>query len=389
MTDTPAGIIDSRLFRDQFGTEEMRAVFSDEATLNGWLEAECALAEAQADLDLIPQQAAQSIVTTAGVPNSTSPNCAPASPHPNTRLSHCCVPWKRHAETLGSMSISAPPRRTSSIPAWCCKSANGLGIIEDLLVRLIDTTKSLARTHKATPMAARTHGQHAVPTTLGFKLAVFVTEFNRHADRLDELKPRLLVGQLAGAAGTLATLGESADAVRHGMMNRLGLGLPDTSWHTARDGIAECIFVLSMIATTCGKLANEVINLQRTEIAEVAEPAGPAATGSSTMPQKRNPMTSQSVLALSRLAHTAPAQALDAMMHEHERDLSAWQIEWAVVPQTFVLVSGALDQLHSVIAGLSVDEARMRDNLLASHGLINAEGRHDAPGRTCRAAQGP
>ena len=222
-------------------------------------------------------------------------------------------------------------------------------------------------------MAARTHGQHAVPTTLGFKLAVLVAEFNRHADRIDELRPRVLLGQLAGAAGTLATLGNNADAVRRGMMKRLGLGEPAGSWHTARDGIAECVFVLSLIATTSGKLANEVINLQRTEIAEVTEPAGPAATGSSTMPQKRNPMTSQSILALSRLARQAPAQALDAMMHEHERDLSAWQIEWSVVPQTFVLVSGALAQLQTVMAGLSVDEARMRKNLLSSHGLINAE----------------
>jgi 3-carboxy-cis,cis-muconate cycloisomerase len=160
-------------------------------------------------------------------------------------------------------------------------------------------------------MAGRTHGQHAVPVTLGYKLAVVMAELCRHRERLAEMRPRVLVGQLAGAAGTLASLGEQAARVRQAMLEDLGLGVPQIAWHTARDGIAETVTsVLAMIAATCGKFANEVVNLQRTEIAELAEPAGTGAVGSSTMPQKRNPMAAQGVVALARLVRQMPALAL-------------------------------------------------------------------------------
>jgi 3-carboxy-cis,cis-muconate cycloisomerase len=187
------------------------------------------------------------------------------------------------------------------------------------------------------------------------------------------MRPRVLVGQLAGAAGTLASLGEHAARVREAMLADLGLAVPQIAWHTARDGIAEVTSVLAMIAATCGKFANEVVNLQRTEIAELAEPAGAAAVGSSTMPQKRNPMAAQGVVALARLVRQMPALALDAMGHEHERDLAAWQMEWAFVPETFILTSGAITQTCRIAEGLIVDADRMRRNLALSGGLINAE----------------
>jgi 3-carboxy-cis,cis-muconate cycloisomerase len=156
---------------------------------------------------------------------------------------------------------------------------DALGLIERELERLIASLAGQARVYKDTPMAGRTHGQHAVPVTLGYKLAVVMAELCRHRERLAEMRPRVLVGQLAGAAGTLASLGEQAAPVRQAMLDDLGLGVPQIAWHTARDGIAETVGVLAMIAATCGKFANEVVNLQRTEIAELAEPAGRARSG--------------------------------------------------------------------------------------------------------------
>ena len=187
------------------------------------------------------------------------------------------------------------------------------------------------------------------------------------------MKPRLLVGQLAGAAGTLATLGDKGAAVRAAMCRRLGLGEPKIVWHTARDCIAEAVALLAMIGATCGKFANEVVNLQRSEIVELAEPTDASKVGSSTMPQKQNPMIAQDVVALARLMAGLPASAITAMMHEHERDMAAWQMEWLVVPEAFILASGALHHANAIASGLSVDVARMRANLAASGGLINAE----------------
>jgi len=217
---------------------------------------------------------------------------------------------------------------------------------------------------------------------------VLVAEMRRHVQRIDELKPRLLVGQLAGAAGTLATLGDNGARVRAAMCRHLGLGEPEIAWHTARDGIAETVALLAMIGATCGKFAGEVVNLQRSEIAELAEPSGKDSVGSSTMPQKQNPMIAQDVVALARLMAGLPAAAISAMMHEHERDMAAWQMEWLVVPEAFVLASGALHHATAIASGLRVDAGRMRANLAASGGLINAEavmmaladkiGRHEA-----------
>ncbi|MGI9463998.1 MAG: adenylosuccinate lyase [Aestuariivirgaceae bacterium] len=371
--DAPAGMIDSRLFRDQFGTAEMRAVFSDEATLGGWLEAEVSLARAQADHGLIPARAAQTIH-----------DCAKVDRFDFTQLragiavaKHPLVPAIKALEAAcgkaGPYVHFGATTQDIMDTGMVLQIRTGWDIIERQLAELIAAIRKLARQHKATPMAGRTHGQHAVPITFGFKLAVIVAELRRHADRLSEARPRILVGQLSGAAGTLATLGDKADAVRQDMMRHLGLGVPAISWHTARDGIAECMFILSLIASTAGKIANEIVNLQRTEIAEVAEPAGPEATGSSTMPQKRNPMTAQSVVALARLVRGSPGHALEAMMHEHERDLSAWQSEWALVPENFIMVSGALEQLTAIMSGLQVDDTRMRENLLLTGGLISAE----------------
>jgi len=179
-----------------------------------------------------------------------------------------------------------------------------------------------------------------------------------------------------------------AARVRAAMCRHLGLGEPEIAWHTARDGIAETVALLAMIGATCGKFAGEVVNLQRSEIAELAEPSGKDSVGSSTMPQKQNPMIAQDVVALARLMAGLPAAAISAMMHEHERDMAAWQMEWLVVPEAFVLASGALHHATAIASGLRVDAGRMRANLAASGGLINAEavmmaladkiGRHEA-----------
>jgi 3-carboxy-cis,cis-muconate cycloisomerase len=369
----PSHMIDSRVFRDLYGSAEMRAVFADEAMVARWLEVEAALARAQSRLGLIPQDAADAITRCAEGANldlDALRRGVESSGHP---LVPAIRAFERLAGEAGKYVHWGATTQDIIDTGAVLQLKDALGLIERELERLISSLAGQARVYKDTPMAGRTHGQHAVPVTLGYKLAVIMAELSRHRERLAELRPRVLVGQLAGAAGTLASLGEHAAPVRQAMLEDLGLGEPQIAWHTARDGIAETVGVLAMIAATCGKFANEVVNLQRTEIAELAEPAGTGAVGSSTMPQKRNPMAAQGVVALARLVRQMPALALDAMGHEHERDLSAWQMEWSFVPEAFIMTSGAITQTCRIAEGLIVDADRMRRNLALTGGLINAE----------------
>ncbi|HUE47173.1 MAG TPA: adenylosuccinate lyase [Aestuariivirgaceae bacterium] len=369
----PSHMIDSRVFRDLYGSADMRAVFADEAMVARWLEVEAALARAQARLGLIPQDAADAISRCAEGANLD----LEALRRGVESTGHPLVPAIRALERLageaGRYVHWGATTQDIIDTGFVLQLKDALEIIERELERLIASLAGQARVYKDTPMAGRTHGQHAVPVTLGYKFAVVMAELCRHRERLAEMRPRVLVGQLAGAAGTLASLGEQAAPVRQAMLDDLRLGVPRIAWHTARDGIAETVGVLAMIAATCGKFANEVVNLQRTEIAELAEPAGTGAVGSSTMPQKRNPMAAQGVVALARLVRQMPALALDAMGHEHERDLSAWQMEWSFVPETFIMTSGAITQTCRIAEGLIVDADRMRRNLALTGGLINAE----------------
>lgn len=248
-----------------------------------------------------------------------------------------------------------------------------LGLIEPALELVIGRLRRLALEHRGTPMAGRTHGQHALPITLGFKLAVVIDELERHRDRLRDLGPRLLVVQFGGAAGTLASLGHDGRAVTEGLARELELGVPAIAWHSSRDGFAELVCVASMVGATCAKLASEVILLQKTEVAEIAEPNTEQSVGSSTMPQKRNPMLSEGIVAAGKLLAQQPSLAVGAMVHQHERDMSAWQAEWKFLPDTAILLAGALELTRQVVAGLSVDPAAMLRNLALTDGLINAE----------------
>ncbi len=363
---------DSRLLGHLFATTAMKAVFSDTATLRCWLEVESTLARVQSGLGLIPEDAAQAIDT-------------------------ACRPDRYDLEQLGSEIAAASHPLTPIIAAiedntgahgqfvhfgattqdildtgLVLQLRAGLSLLVEGHRDLLQACLMQAKTWRALPMAGRTHGQHAVPITLGLKFTLLASEVNRHLARLQELSAMLPV-QFAGAAGTLATLGTDGAAVRAGLAKSLGLVDPKESWHTCRDLIAHITSQLAISAASCGKIANEIVNLQRTEVGELAEGAAPGTGGSSTMPQKRNPMLAQNIMALSRLMTVRPALTLDAMMHEHERDMAMWTIEWAVVPESFIYTHAAIEQCEQLVANLQVDEARMAHNLALTGGLICAE----------------
>lgn len=264
----------------------------------------------------------------------------------------------------------------------------GLEIIEDQIQSLRRILADLAAKYRDTPMAGRTHLQHALPITFGYKIAVMLSSFDRHYERLQQLRPRVLMIQFGGAAGTLASLGDSDIGlrVRAKMAENLGLTDPPISWHVARDGVAEAISFLSVshsqrcdlmeltgyqiVGGTLGKIALDLIIMCSNEFAEgqsfhchqvnmtdsvVQEPFVPHRGASSTMPQKRNPISSEAMLAASKLLRNHASAAQDAMVADFERASGPWHLEWVCVPEAFCVASRALSHADFALGGLCVD----------------------------------
>lgn len=366
--------LDSPYFRDQFCTPSMRAVFSDDARIAAWLEAEVALARAQAGLGLIPAEAADEIARVARI--DALDLAAMKADYDVSGVA--IIPLVRH---LGALCSDETRRwlhwgaTTQDIldTGFTLQIRDALGLVEADLEAVIRALAMLAARHRDTVMAGRSFQQQAVPVTFGYKAAVWLDEALRHRARLPALRERVLVGQLGGAVGTLATLGDNGLAVRAAMMQALGLGEAVITWHTARDRWAELVHWLAMVGATLGKIATEITLLMRSEVGELREPFIEGRGGSSTMPQKRNPVASPQIIALARRLRDLPGGQLDAMVQEHERGAGAMPIEWAVLPEAFLLLSGALAHALPVLQGLEVDATRMRVNLDADGGLAMSE----------------
>jgi 3-carboxy-cis,cis-muconate cycloisomerase len=251
----------------------------------------------------------------------------------------------------------------------------GLRLIETDLDALRGHLAGLARRYRDTPMAGRTHLQHALPITFGFKAAVWLAAFDRHAARLAELKPRVLAVQFGGAAGTLASLGEGAAALasRTELARELGLAEPAITWHVARDAIAETVQFLALVGGSLGKIALDVMLMSATEFGEAAEPFVAGRGSSSTMPQKRNPISCELILAAAKALRQHAGLVLDAMVSDFERATGPWHVEWIALPESFGYAAGALHQAEFILGGLIVDPVRMATNLGMTHGLIVAE----------------
>ncbi|TNC21815.1 adenylosuccinate lyase [Amycolatopsis alkalitolerans] len=358
-----AHLTDSRALGTLFASPEVRAVFTDQAMIQSWLDAEVGLARAQAGLGLIPVHAADQIAASASAAGFDLGTVAAEI----ERTAHPLVPVIRVlAERSGAAGAWVHYGATTqdiTDTGLVLQSRAALDLTEEFLRGLIAALTVLAERYRDLPMVGRTHAQHALPITLGFKFAVLIAETGRHLERLAQLRPRVLVVQLGGAVGSMASFGPHGPELLARMAGELGLGTPEIAWHTSRDGFAELTCALSMISATCGKIANEIRVLQRTEVAELEEPFGLGKVGSSTMPHKRNPMFAEFVLSNAILARQAPAGMLAAMVQEHERDMSMWGVEWTAVPETFILTAGLLQRTTALLDGLVVHPENIRRNL--------------------------
>jgi 3-carboxy-cis,cis-muconate cycloisomerase len=369
-----ATALDSLVFREIFATEPMRRVFSDENRVHHYLQIEAALARVQARLGIIPQAAADEIVRHcrveeidfARLKTQTERIGYPVLPVVQQLVGFC-------KDGLGEWCHWGATTQDITDTATILQIREALALVEADLDAIAESLAGLARTYRDTPMAARSNLQQAVPITFGYKAAVLLAGIDRHRARLRELKPRVLVGEFGGAAGNLSSLGTRGLEVQAALMAELGLGQPEIAWHTMRDRIAETGCFLGLVTGTLGKIATDVKLMMQTEVEELYEPFAEGRGSSSTMPQKRNPISSVYITACTGVVRQHVAALLDAMVEDHERATGPWEIEWIVVPEIFCLSAAALRQARFVLAGLVVDPARMRKNLDATGGLIVSE----------------
>ncbi len=371
MTVSPA---DGPVFGAVYGTDAMRSAMGERAFLQRMLDTEAALARAQARLGMIPAEAAAAITAAARAETLDIPALAAATRNTGfpvvglvKQLSAAAGPdagrWTHWGTTTQDVVDTA----------LVLQMRDAFALIAADLDRLIAAFATLARTHRHTVMAGRTHAQQALPITFGYKAALWLDPLVSMRERLHQALPRILKLQFGGAVGTLASLGDKGQACAAELARELDLTLPAIPWHVARDGTAEAACWLGMLCGVLAKPATDVMLLMQSEVSEASEPAAPGRGGSSTMPQKRNPIACEYVIAQARAAQALVPQVLGAMAHDHERGAGPMQIEQLALAPIFLYAHGAMAQALLIAEGLVVDAARMRRNLDASGGLIVAE----------------
>jgi adenylosuccinate lyase len=369
-----AHLADSVLYGHLWSTPEVHRLLDDEGRVQSWLEILAALAEAQAEVGLVPADAARAIRKHADVSLLDLDRVAEqtrATGHSTLGLIRClqvvlpesAKEWVYYGATVQDVSDT-----------WTALVMRAVAdIVERDLAHLEVAALALAQRHRETMMCGRTHGQPGLPITFGFKAAVWASELRRHRARLADGRRRWEVVQLGGALGTMEFWGDRALPLLEAFARRLGLAAPDIPWITARDGIAEFAGVLAMVTATLGKIGQEVYELARPEIGELREPLTAGQVGSITMPHKRNPELSEHLVTLARIVRADATVTVEGMVHEHERDGRAWKTEWVVVPEACLFTAAALAFARRLLDGLEVDAGRMRSNLEAAGGYVLSE----------------
>ena len=357
-----------------YGSDAMRAVFDETAHTQRMLDVEAALARVQAGLGIIPKEAAVAIgQAPRWIENLQTDELAASARNVGYPVVGLVRGLSRAAGEAGGWTHWGATTQDIMDSATVLQVRNGLSLIRTELLAIAAALAAQSERHRHTVMAGRTHLQHALPVTFGLKCAIWAQPLLAHVERLDQLRPRVELVSFAGAAGTLASLGTQGLAVMEGLAAALGLGAPAAPWHVCRDGLAEAVGFLGLLCGSLAKIATDIILLAQTEVAEVSEPYVAGRGSSSTMPQKRNPIASEYILAAARTVQALVPVMQGAMAQDHERATGPWQAEMLALPQCFVLTHGALLHTRAIAEGMVVDPARMKRNLDATGGLIVAE----------------
>jgi 3-carboxy-cis,cis-muconate cycloisomerase len=371
--------------RPFFSSEAMAQIFSDKARLQAMLDVEAALARIQAGLGIIPEAAATAIAEAAWAEHFDIPALAEEA----LKGGNLAIPLVKaltaavaasHAEQAGWVHWGATSQDIID-SGLVLQMREALTLLDEQIDGAGDRLAALAAEHAETPMVARSLMQQAVPTTLGLRMAGWLSALTRAKQTLAGLRPRVLVLQFGGAAGNLASLAPLGPQLAEALADELGLGLPDLPWHTQRDRIAETGAHLAILLGILGKIGCDLASMSQTEIGEFREASGEGRGGSSAMPHKANPIGCGRIIAAAVRAPGLAATLIAVMDQEHERGLGTWHAEWEVLPELFRLASAALEAALTVVAEGEFDVARMRANLETSGGLVMAEAVSIALGR--------
>ncbi|WP_295856932.1 adenylosuccinate lyase [uncultured Xylophilus sp.] len=370
----PVSVFDMQSLQHLWGTEELRTIFGEENRIQKWLDFEAALAEAQAELGIIPAAAAAEIAAQSKVANIDIATMSAEI----RRIKHSLVPtlkqlqaacskengeWVHYGATTQDVVDTGVALQLKEFHAVALRDLQAVG----------RELARLAVAHRDTPMAGRTHGVQALPITFGHKCALWLDELGRHHERLVQAAPRVLVGMLAGAVGSQASLGPKAVELEARMLQKLGLGAPAISWAPARDRFTEYALLLAMIGATLSKIGNELFNMQRNEFGEVEEGFSDGKLGSSTMPHKRNPTSAENLAGLSRPLRYNATMMVEGMVQEGERDGIAWKMEWKALPECCLIAGAMLFQAKNLLGGLKVNADVMAANLDKMRGYLLSE----------------
>ncbi len=367
-------LFDSAIFGPLFADRRVTELFSDQSRVQAMLDVEIALAAVQAELGIIPVDAAKKIEQAAADFSPDWRSLGDGTRRAGVPVIDLLRQLRGHMDSAAARYLHWGATSQDIVDtAGVLHLRTVIDFLQTQLVALSLRLAKLADRHRHTLMSGRTRAQQALPITFGLKVAVWLMPLIRHRQRLEELKGRVLVLQFGGAVGTLAALGDRGIEVAEALARRLSLSAPAISWHTQRDSLAEFADWLALVSGSLGKIGQDVVWLSQSEIAEVAEIAQGEAGASSTMPHKSNPITSEMLITAARMNTTLLSNMHHALLAEHERAIHGWQLEWNTLPQMICCLGNALVQAISLIDNLSVDEQRMRLNLEGSHGLVLAE----------------
>ncbi len=369
----PVNPADSPILGTLYGSDAMRAVFSEAAYFQRMLDTEAALARVQGRLGIIPAEAAAAIEAAAKIENLKTEDLAASARNVGYPVVGLVAGLTKASGEAGGWTHWGATTQDIMDTATVLQVRDGLNLIEAELNAILDALTAQADKHRNTVMAGRTHLQQALPVTFGLKCAIWAQPFLAHLDRLKQVRSRVEQVEFSGAAGTLASLHDQGIAVMEALAQELGLKAPLAPWHVCRDALGETVGFLGLICGTLSKIAFDIILLAQTEVGEVAEPYVAGRGQSSTMPQKRNPIASEYILAAARTVQGLVPVMLGAMAQDHERATGPWQAEALVIPQAFTLTHGALLHTRAIAEGMVVDAERMRANLYITHGLIVSE----------------
>lgn len=367
-------VFDSDLLKDSWSTREMRELFCDQARVQRWLDVEAALAMVQARLGIIPAAAAAEIQKKAKYQNLDQAIVARESritKHPLVpvirALEHACCDGAGEFVHFGLTTQDV----IDTGLVLQMKAAHQI-ILRDLKTMAASLYR-LSQEHKNTPMMGRTLSLQALPVTFGFKTAIWLSEIDRHLQRLEEMAPRVFVGSIVGAVGTKASFGAGVGCLEQLVNDELHLGSANISWQSARDRFYEFGSVMGGVNATLNKIGNQILLLSHNEFDELAEPFGEGQVGSSTMPHKRNPAVTENSVTVSNTLKSNIAILSDIMKHEHERDGAVWKMEWKVIPEICLMLSVVLANLNFVLQGLTAKKEQMLANLHLLKGYVLAE----------------